>query len=126
MCNSLVLCYFANIAPNSVLELINHATGFDYNLEELVEIGERAWNLKRVINHRLGLTAADDRLPEQLLKPLPDGGSAGYVIPFEEMLGAYYKTRGWDSATGKPTPERLQKLELQEYIGDIWIEKWGG
>jgi aldehyde:ferredoxin oxidoreductase len=126
LCNSLVLCYFSNVAPESVLELVNHATGFDYSLEELVKIGERSWNLKRVINHRLGLSGADDRLPEQLLKPLPDGGSMGYVLPFDEMLAAYYEVRGWDPETGKPTPERLQKLGLQEYVGDIWSEGRGG
>jgi aldehyde:ferredoxin oxidoreductase len=122
MWNSLVLCYFANIAPESLLELVNHVTGFDYSLEELVELGERSWNLKRIINHRFGLTGADDRLPEQLLKPLTDGGSAGYVPPFDEMLAAYYRVRGWDPETGKPTPKRLQRLGLQEYIRDIWSE----
>ncbi len=126
MWNSLVLCYFANVAPETVLELVNLVTGFDYNLEELVELGERSWNLKRVINHRLGLTGADDRLPGQFLKPFTDGGSAGYVPPFNEMLKAYYKIRGWDPETGKPTPERLQKLSLQEYIKDIWCEERGG
>jgi aldehyde:ferredoxin oxidoreductase len=126
MCNSLVLCYFANIAPESVLDLVNHATGFDYGLEDFMEIGERSWNLKRIINHRLGLTGADDRIPEEFLKPLTDGGSAGYVLPFDEMLAAYYENRGWDSETGKPTPKRLQKIGLQEYIGDIWSEERGG
>ncbi len=126
MWNSLVLCYFANIAPESVLELVNHVTGFDYNLEELLEIGERSWNLKRVVNHRLGLTGADDRLPGQFLKPFHEGGSAGHVPPFDEMLTAYYEIRGWDPETGKPTPERLQKLGLQEYISDIWNGGQGG
>ncbi|UCF60113.1 MAG: aldehyde ferredoxin oxidoreductase family protein [Anaerolineaceae bacterium] len=122
MWNSLVLCYFANVSPETVLDLVNHVTGFEYSLEELLELGERSWNLKRIINHRLGLTRANDRLPDQLLKPFTDGGSEGYVPPFDEMLAAYYKIRGWDPKTGKPIPERLQKLGLQEYIRDIWSE----
>ncbi|HEY42461.1 MAG TPA: hypothetical protein G4O11_00570, partial [Anaerolineae bacterium] len=126
MCNSLVLCYFANVAPDTVLELINHVSGFDYHLEELMRIGERAWNLKRIINHRMGLMGANDQLPKQFYKPLPDGGSAGYVLPFDEMLAAYYETRGWDPKTGRPTSERLQMLGLDEYIGDIWSEERGG
>ena len=126
MWNSLVLCYFANVAPKSVLELVNHATGFDYDLGDLMEIGERSWNLKRIINHRLGLQGSDDRLPEQFLKPFTDGGSAGYVLPFDEMLAAYYEIRDCDPKTGKPTPEQLQKLGLQEYIGDVWNEEQGG
>jgi aldehyde:ferredoxin oxidoreductase len=126
MWNSLVLCYFANVAPKNVLKMVNHVTGFDYSLEELMELGERSWNLKRIINHRLGLKGSDDRLPKQFLKPYTDGGSAGYVPPFDEMLTAYYKIRGWDPESGKPTPERLQKLGLKEYIGDIWSEEQGG
>ncbi|GAG01898.1 unnamed protein product, partial [marine sediment metagenome] len=118
LCNALVLCNFANVPPESVLELINCVTGFDYNLDELVAIGERAWNLKRVINHRLGLTGKNDRLPGHLLKPLPDGGSAGYVPPFKEMLAAYYQFRGWDPETGRPTSERLESLDLTERISD--------
>ena len=118
--NSLILCYFANVTPQTVLSLVNQVTDFGYTIEELLTVGERAWNLKRVINHRLGLTSENDRLPKHLLNPLPDGGSAGYVPPFDEMLSAYYKARGWDSETGRPSPERLQTLNLDEYVADIW------
>jgi aldehyde:ferredoxin oxidoreductase len=36
------------------------------------------------------------------------------------MLDKYYELRGWDKATGKPTPEKLKELDLEEYIADIW------
>ena len=123
LCNALVLCNLANVPPESVLDLINYVTGFDYSLDELVALGERAWNLKRVINHRLGLTGKNDRLPKQLLKPLPDGGSAGYVPPFKEMLAAYYQVRGWDPETGRPTSERLESLDLSDWISDNWTDE---
>ena len=123
LCNALVLCNFANVPPEAVLELVNYVTGFDYNLDELVAIGERAWNLKRIINHRLGLTGKNDRLPGPLLKPLPDGGSAGYVPPFNEMLAAYYQVRGWDPETGRPTSERLESLDLIDRISDNWTDE---
>ena len=121
--NSLVLCQFANVDPQLVVRLTNEATGFDYTLEDLMQAGERGWNLKRLANHRLGLTRANDRLPKHLLKPLPDGGSAGYVPPFAEMLAAYYDARGWDQETGRPTPERLRSLCLGEYVADLWGER---
>ena len=123
LCNALVLCTFANVPPESVLELINDVTGFDFTLDEIIAIGERAWNLKRVINYRLGLTGENDRLPGHLLKPLPDGGSAGYVPPFSEMLAAYYQVRGWDPETGRPTLERLESLDLTDWISDNWTDK---
>ena len=111
----MVLCYFANVAPETVRQLVNDVTGFSYTLGELVEVGERSWNLKRLINHRLGLTGKNDYLPDHLLKPLSDGGSSDYVIPFAEMLAAYYKARGWDAKTGYPKPDLIRKLGLERY-----------
>ena len=82
-------------------------------------VGERCWNLKRVINHSLGLTGENDRLPLPLLKPLPDGGSQGYVIPFDEMLEEYYRVREWDPKTGRPTKNLLRKLKLGTFIPEL-------
>jgi aldehyde:ferredoxin oxidoreductase len=110
--NALVMCIFANVAPQIVLDLVNAATGENYALDELLQAGERGWNLKRVINNRLGLTKANDKLPKTLLEPYKDGGSAGYVIPFAEMLAAYYAARGWDPETGFPSVEKLNALGL--------------
>jgi len=118
--NSLVECIFANAAPHEVVELINAACGLDWTVGEALEAGERGWNLKRAINHRLGLRRANDRLPQPLLEPLPDGGSAGYVIDFEAMLEAYYQARGWDADSGYPTPEKLRELGLEWVIADLY------
>jgi aldehyde:ferredoxin oxidoreductase len=118
--NALVMCVYANISALTLCDLIRQVTGFDYSLEELMTVGERAWNLKRVINHRLGLTNENDRLPKHLLKPLRDGGAADYVPPLTDMLVAYYQARGWDAKTGRPSPERMKSLGLDERIPDIW------
>lgn len=111
--NALVMCFFANVPPKRVVDLINAAVGLDWDLEEMLRAGERAWNLKRVINFRLGLRKENDRLPKPLLKPLPDGGAAGYRIPLGDMLQAYYAARGWDPSTGFPTDEKLRQLGLE-------------
>lgn len=118
--NSLVLCFFANLSPQMVLDLINAATGENYLLEEILRVGERAWNLKRLINRRLGLARENDRLPKLLREAYRDGASEGYVIPFDEMLDAYYQARGWDEQSGMPTPQKLNELGLDwvEGIGD--------
>jgi aldehyde:ferredoxin oxidoreductase len=110
--NSLVMCYFANVPPSRIVELVNGATGRKYSLTELLKVGERAWTLKRVINNRLGLDRTNDRLPKGLLEPYEDGGAAGYRIPFDEMMSAYYDIRGWDPETGYPLQDKLAELGL--------------
>ena len=111
--NALVLCHFANVPPQTIVDLVNAALGLDWDLTDLMRAGERGWTLKRLINLNLGLVAANDHLPEPLLKALPDGGAAGYEIPFAEMLAAYYAARGWDAETGAPTREKLNELGLE-------------
>jgi aldehyde:ferredoxin oxidoreductase len=111
--NALVLCHFANVPPQTILDLVNAACGLDWDLDELMRSGERGWNLKRIINLNLGLLGANDRLPEPVLKALPDGGAEGYIIPFDEMLSAYYSARGWD-VEGAPKSEKMDELGLND------------
>jgi aldehyde:ferredoxin oxidoreductase len=118
--NALVLCYFANVPASTVLELTNEATGFDYSLEELVRVGERSWNLKRAINVRLGLGRSDDRLPAHILRSRPDAPSKPEELPLQAMLHAYYLARRWDEDSGKPLPDKLKELGLNDVVSDIW------
>jgi len=118
--NSLVMCLFANVSPKMHIALVNAACGLDWKIEDMMRAGERAWNLKRVINHRMGLTRANDRLPQALLRPYGDGGSAGFKPDLAGMLSAYYTARKWDPKTGRPTREQLFALNLSEAAKDLW------
>jgi aldehyde:ferredoxin oxidoreductase len=118
--NSLVMCIFANVSPSTQVELINAACGLEWNVDDMLRCGERGWNLKRAINNRLGLTRENDKLPKALLEPYAEGGAEGYVIPFDEMIKAYYAARGWDPGTGRPTNEKLLSLGLDDVAKDLW------
>ncbi len=115
--NAMVMCLFANIEPALQVELIHAACGLNWSLEEMMLAGERAWNLKRLINLRLGLRREHEKLPKALLEPYAEGGAAGYVIPFDEMLQAYYQARGWDWQSGAPLPQTLRRLGLDHLEG---------
>jgi len=117
--NAIVMCIFANVEPQSKADLINAACGLDWSVDDLMRFGERSWNIKRVINNRMGLTAKNDKLPKALLTPMPDGGSEGYVPDLEGMLNAYYEVRGWDKSTGKPSREKLIALGMDDIAQDI-------
>jgi aldehyde:ferredoxin oxidoreductase len=36
------------------------------------------------------------------------------------MKDSYYGLRGWDQARGLPTREKLEELELEDLIPDLW------
>jgi aldehyde:ferredoxin oxidoreductase len=118
--NSIVMCIFANTEPEMQVKLINAACGLSWTIEDMMKAGERGWNLKRAINNRMGLTRVNDKLPKALLEAFPDGGSAGFVPDLEAMLTAYYQARGWDAETGKPSPEKLAELGLDDISKDLW------
>jgi aldehyde:ferredoxin oxidoreductase len=75
-------------------------------------LGERINNIKRVINCKLGITRADDKLPGHLTKVLEKGKIAGVKHELEENLKRYYNERGWDWETGAPTKEKLDELGI--------------
>jgi aldehyde:ferredoxin oxidoreductase len=118
--NAIVMCIFANVEPDIQVQLINAACGLEWTIEDMMRAGERAWNLKRAINNRMGLTRANDKLPKALLEPFPDGGSAGFVPDLEGILSAYYEARGWDKETGRPSREKLVELGLGDVAQDLW------
>jgi aldehyde:ferredoxin oxidoreductase len=118
--NSLVMCSFANVPAESVVGLVNAACGLKWTLEEAMQAGERGWNLKRVINNRLGLKRSNDKLPKPLTIPYSDGAANGFVPEFDSMLEAYYVVRGWDQSTGYPTQHKLVALGLTDVIQDLY------
>ncbi|MBM3178799.1 MAG: aldehyde ferredoxin oxidoreductase family protein [Chloroflexi bacterium] len=119
--NALVMCIFATIDPNEQVNLINAACDYEWTLEDMMRSGERAWNLKRAINNRMGLTRANDKLPKALLAPYQEGGSAGFVPDLKSMLSAYYESRGWDLETGKPSKNKLLELGLLDIASDLAV-----
>ena len=112
---SLVMCKFSlygNVRGKHVLELLNLTTGWGMNFKEMVQTGERGFNLKRMINVRLGIAFKDDTLPKRLLtEPTQDGGARGRIPPLETMMREYYRERGWDEK-GVPTQIKLKELGL--------------
>jgi aldehyde:ferredoxin oxidoreductase len=100
--NSLTLCQFENPGVPLLLGAVNAATGWGLESEDLMTLGKRIVNIKRLLNFKLGLTKADDRLPDLLLKPLKEGGAAGQVPDMPALLAGAYAEFGWDAETGYP------------------------
>ncbi len=103
--------------PQDFCELLEAVTGWRLTEADLLKIGERINNLKRMFNIGEGILIDDFRLPERLInEPIPEGVSKGAVISEREMNDMVYDylvARGWD-LDGVPSWEKLVELELEE------------
>lgn len=104
------------------VDLIANVTGWEFSVDDFRKTGERVVNLSRAFNMRDGFSRADDTLPQRLLEePMPDGPAKGHIVEeLDTLLDQYYKIRGWDKDSGKPTPEKLKELGLENTIADFW------
>jgi len=108
------ICVFTSFAWSleDVAPQIDAACDGDWSVDRLLEVGERIWNLERNFNNAAGFTAADDKLPERLVKDAAKTGPAkGLTNQLDKMLPEYYELRGW-TTDGVPTNETLNRLGL--------------
>jgi aldehyde:ferredoxin oxidoreductase len=74
-----------------------------------------------MFNLRHGLKKEVER-PSKRYGSIPvDGPCQGRNVmeKWDSMVGNYYSNMGWDSETGKPLPETLKSLGLEELIKDL-------
>ena len=119
---SLIVCQFAygiGLLNEILPEMVNEATGEDWDLAKMKIAGERIWNLSKLFNIKEGMSRKDDYLPEKFaVEGIKSGPLKGKVISREKqdfMLDKYYELRGW-TKKGVPTPETLKKLGIEEEI----------
>lgn len=111
-------CLFTSFAMGAqeYTDLLNAATGTHYTAAEVLEIGDRIYNIERMFNKAAGMKPEDDRLPKRLVEePIADGPSKGMTSKIAITLPQYYEARGWVNAF--PTDETLRKLGLDECVG---------
>jgi len=114
--DSMVLCRFSQFAmnPEHYARLLRAVTDIPFSARDLMDIGERIFNLERVFNVREGFGREADSLPKRVLEtPLPEGHSKNVTVALEPMLDEYYKLRGWTS-NGIPTINTLSELKLHD------------
>lgn len=117
--NALTVCQFMNPDPNLMQQALNAATGWEYTLDELMKAGKRIFSLKRIINHKLGSTISDDRLPDFMLKGFSTGGTLGFEPDLKPLLEGAYLEHGWDPDTGLPTTNSLKEYNLEFARSDL-------
>lgn len=117
--DSSVFCKFENLMPNintenDLASLYNAAFGWDLDGSDVLEIGERIFNVERLFHVRERRWVKDE-LPSRMRQPIPEGPAKGHSASkmFDEGIRVYYKLRGW--VDGKPTRDTLKRLGLAEF-----------
>lgn len=89
-------------------------TGLEVTEDDLMEAGERIYNLERYYNNLAGFDGEDDSLPGRFVEgdqAIPgQGGSEGQLAELNEMKDEYYEVRGW--VDGVVPDEKLEELGI--------------
>jgi aldehyde:ferredoxin oxidoreductase len=121
--DTLGTCTFCTRVPlQHVVDMVNYATGWDMTGKEAQEVGYRAANVMRAFNLRHGITPASE-YPSQRWSSAPvDGPAKGVTINhhWDGMLDNYYRQMGWDRKSGRPLPETLRSLGLDQVAKYLW------
>lgn len=108
------ICVFTTFAwtMEDIAPQVDAACEGDWSVDNMMEVGERIWNMERQYNMAAGIAGDQDTLPQRLLKEAAKVGPAqGLVNGLDKMLPEYYALRGW-STDGTPTGETLARLGL--------------
>jgi aldehyde:ferredoxin oxidoreductase len=128
--NCLGICVFRPASdplcmpPRLFTDAYTALTGMSLTPADLLLAGERACNLEKAFNSRIGLRREDDRLSDRWMnEPVTFEYGRGMKAAdyLNELLDEYYERHGWDKHTSLQTRERLVSLGLSD-IADV-LEK---
>jgi aldehyde:ferredoxin oxidoreductase len=85
-------------------------------------LGRRTAALFRAFDLRCGLGPELERPSPRYGSTPVDGPAKGQSVEphWERMLDVWYEMVGYDRKTGRPTPETLNTLGLEELIPVLW------
>ena len=122
--DTLVLCKNSvNGAPWArCIEMLNAVTGWDFTVPESSIVMRRIKNVARAFNIRHGLGRGGVS-PKYGSSPA-EGAAAGksFAAVADRAIDCYHEAMGWEKETGKPLPETLKSLGLDNIVKDLWTE----
>lgn len=120
--DSVGICRFTTENIRMLADCVNHVTGFDLSIAEIMTAGKRAVNRLRAFNLRHGLDPETERPTPRYGSQPVDGPAAGFhfALHFPAMRAAYWKEMGWDERDGRPLPETLRSFGLEDAIAVLW------
>ncbi|MFC1999450.1 aldehyde ferredoxin oxidoreductase family protein [Chloroflexota bacterium] len=104
-------------------KFISAATGWDTNMREVFETGERIANMRQAFTVREGIRPDDFKISAGRVlgnPPQTEGPTANVTVDAEGLLSAFFRDMNWDLDTGRPSREGLEALGLRDVSQDLW------
>jgi aldehyde:ferredoxin oxidoreductase len=112
-------CLFAADGLNfRFIDLMKAITGWDLNVENMVQTGQRIATMLHAFNLREGFKPSDFTVPPRVCgnPPLTAGSLKDVKLDIEELKKQYYEAMGYDFQTGNIRQETVRALELQDVL----------
>mgnify|MGYP001204728046 CR=1 FL=1 len=105
-----------------LVQAVSASTGWDFSIEEAMEVGRRIVHLLRSFNVRHGHTAEMDAPSSRFGSTPVDGPAQGksIMVHWSELRHQFYEQMGWARDTGKPLPDTLRRFDLEYVIPELW------
>jgi aldehyde:ferredoxin oxidoreductase len=118
------LCMFGVgfMPASAITDFLNLATGWNFTIEDVLKTGDRVANIRQAFNSREAISMSDYKVPGRVSgNPPPQAGpTAGRSTDIETLRRDYLEARGWDTATGKPSRDKLLELGLDDVAKALW------
>jgi aldehyde:ferredoxin oxidoreductase len=117
LCMFGTLCYPIQALP----EQLSVATGQDYDMEKIYEVGMRIYTMRHAFNLREGINPLTRNVPGRMIgdPPLKEGNVRDITVDYKLLLKEFLEQIGWDTATTVPGDDTLRKLDLDFLIDDL-------
>lgn len=116
--NAAGICMFGYLSyPTQYIpDFLTAVTGWEYNLDACLKVGERIANMRHLFNLREGLNPLKYPMNPRLIgvPPLKAGPVANVTLDDDTMNKEYLKAMDWDTTTTRPSARKLQELGLSQ------------
>ncbi len=121
-CSGLCLFGYLSTTSSFLPEWLSAVTGKNYNLDVLMECGERISNIRQAFNIREGINFLQFKLPRRAYgnPPLLSGPTANIQVDIDTLMQEYLTVMDWGKENPVPSRERLESLGLSDIATDLW------
>lgn len=95
-----------------ISECYSAVTGWDFDLSEILTIGERIANMRISFNLREGMSPIKLNYPNIALgvQPLKEGPTKNITVDLNQITKEFFEEMNWDLETGKPSRSKFKEL----------------